>query len=379
VAALGYQGRFAIYDPDLLDPGELSTLGPPDLNGTGPDQMPSVQGYSSLADGRYAAATGAHLATGEGQNVLSPLAVGNGTLDQLDTSILLTLSGYLITAVNGQAAGQPAAGPAGTGSRGVAAGQRTTWFLGAPVQVVTVTVRDPDARRDAAAGTRIGLTAPGGQTTWFAARAATATRLEIKTPRPTASIAVVGQSGRAPSPLGPPTIVSDDGHVFTADGQLQDALVPPRWKYAGMDGSFAVFANRFARGPLTIQPLPGRPGGGAWLTDTSGAPAEPVAATVFSPHGARVVRSVAAIPGWAASWQPRHGPAVSLAVTVDGLVQAVDVPPGLGTLTWTYTPPGIKAGLALSLTALVILATLPLAARWARRRQPPSRASRAHS
>ena len=29
VAALGYQGRFAIYDPDLLDAGELSALGPP--------------------------------------------------------------------------------------------------------------------------------------------------------------------------------------------------------------------------------------------------------------------------------------------------------------------------------------------------------------
>jgi hypothetical protein len=114
VAALGYQGRFAIYDPDLLDAGELSALGPPDLNAAGATAMPSVQGYSSLADGRYAAATGTHLATGEGQDMLSPRAVENGTLDQLDTWVLLTLAGYLITPARdgAQAAAQPAAGPA---------------------------------------------------------------------------------------------------------------------------------------------------------------------------------------------------------------------------------------------------------------------------
>ena len=113
VAALGYQGRFAIYDPDLLDAGELAALGPPDLNAAGATAMPSVQGYSSLADGRYAAATGTHLATGEGQDMLSPRAVEDGTLDQLDTSVLLTLAGYLITPAHdgAQAAGLPAAGP----------------------------------------------------------------------------------------------------------------------------------------------------------------------------------------------------------------------------------------------------------------------------
>ena len=98
--------------------------------------MPSVQGYSSLADGRYAAATGTHLATGEGQDMLSPRAVEDGTLDQLDTSVLLTLAGYLITPAHdgAQAAGQPAAGPAGTGSRRVAAGQRGRPRRTAPAQ-----------------------------------------------------------------------------------------------------------------------------------------------------------------------------------------------------------------------------------------------------
>ena len=370
VAALGYQGRFAIYDPGLLDGAELSALEPPDSNSNGAAAMPSVQGYSSLADGRYAAVTGSHLASGEGQNDLSPQAVQNGTLDQLDTSVLLTLSGYLITPAHdsAQPADQPAAGSAGTGSRAIAAGQRATWYLGETVQVVNVTVADPDARQDAAAGTRIGLTAPGGQTRWFAARAVSATELAITVPKPIAAIAVTGQAGRAPSPLGAPTIVSATGTAFSADGQLQNALVPPRWTFAGLDGSFAVFTDRLARGPVTIQALPGQSVRGAWVKDVSGSPAEPAAATVYTPDGARVVRSVAAIPGWTATWDPRHGTAVTLAIAVDGLVQAVKVPPGVGTLTFTYSPPGFTAGFALSLAALVILTALLLAPAWSRRR-----------
>ena len=152
------------------------------------------------------------------------------------------------------------------------------------------------------------------------------------------------------------------GSVLVADGQLQDALVPPHWEFAGFDGPFAVFANRFAQPPLRIEALVGRPLSGAWLRGSGGAPAEPAAATVYSPHGARVVRSVAAIDGWSATWQPRHGPAVALTVQVDGLVQAVDVPPGLGVVTWSYSPPGFRAGLALSLAAAAALAAAALVA-----------------
>ena len=157
------------------------------------------------------------------------------------------------------------------------------------------------------------------------------------------------------------------GSVLVADGQLQDALVPPHWEFAGFDGPFAVFANRFAQPPLRIEALAGRPLSGAWLRGSGGAPAEPAAATVYSPHGARVVRSVAAIDGWSATWQPRHGPAVALTVQRDGLVQAVDVPPGLGVVTWSYTPPGFPVGLALSLAAAALVAACLVLAFRARR------------
>jgi hypothetical protein len=358
VAALGYPGRFAIYDPGELDAHQLPALGSPDLNAT--IATPSVQGYSSLADGRYAAATGSHQATGEGQDVLAPRAIGNGVLDQLDTSALLTPPAYLMTA----ASQSPAApGPPGTGRRDAAAYQRVTWYFGRPLQVTKLQVRDGDARQDAATGTRIGLVTPSGATRWFHAAAFGAHLLGIRLPHPVTSVAMTGQAGGRPCRLAAPSVVAANGTTFTADGQLQNAVTPPRWGFAGDDGSFAVFVDRFARGPLSIQALPGRPAVGAWVRREAGPAAEPASAEVFSPHGVRVVRSVAAIPGWTASWQPRRGPAATLTVQPDGLVQAVDVPPGHGVVTWSYVAPGFAAGFALSLGAAVLMLAL-LALAW---------------
>jgi len=367
VAELGYPGRFAIYDPGLLDPGELSALGPPDLNSYGADAMPSVQGYSSLADGRYAAATGSHLATGEGQDELSPRAVGDGTLDQLATSVLLTLPAYLTTAGPRSAA---AAGPAGTGRRDLTPGQRTTWYLGTAAGISRIVVPDPDARQDAAGGIQLGLVTPAGQTRWLAARAVTGSALAVTLPRPAAAVAVTGRAVTATAALGPPSAVTAGGGVLTADGQLQDALVPPRWAFAGSDGPFAVFADRMASAPLTIRAPGGGPAPGARITGVTGALGDPATATVSSPHGARIIRAVAAIPGWTATWRPAGGPAVTLPVERDGLVQAVAVPPGRGVLTWSYVPPGFTAGLALSAAGLAALPVLAAVRRPRRRHRP---------
>jgi hypothetical protein len=352
IAALGFPGRFAIYDPDQIAAHELPVLGAPDLNAT--SATPSVQGYTSLVDGFYAAATGAHQAMGQGQDVLAPRAVGDGTLDQLNTSALLTPSAYLIT----RAGSGPAAGPAGTGDRDVAANHEATWYFATPLRVSRLEVPDADARKDTAAGTRIGLMTAGGVTHWFAANAASASRLAISLPHPVTGIAVVAQAGGRPSHLGPLSVTDTNGNVFVANGQLQDALVPPRWGYAGHNGSFAVFADRLARGPLSLEALPGRPASGASVRLAGGSAANPTAAAVFSRHGIRVVRSVTAIAGWSATWHPRHGRPVTLAVGRAGLVQAVDVPPGGGVVTWRYQPPWFPAGLALSLAAAAFILVL---------------------
>jgi uncharacterized membrane protein YfhO len=83
---------------------------------------------------------------------------------------------------------------------------------------------------------------------------------------------------------------------------------------------------------------------------------------------------VAATAGWRATWHPRRGPAAALAVRRDGLVQAVDVPAGRGIVTWSYRPPGLRMGLAVSLgaTALIILLLISgwFVSRSARPREP---------
>ncbi len=182
----------------MLDAGELPVLGSPDLNSmTG---TPSVQGYSSIVDGFYASQTGSHLATGEGQDMLSPSAVSDGVLDQLDTTSLLTVPQYLITPASGSCA--LPADRSGTGHRDLAAGQEGTWYFGTTLEISKLGVPDPDARQDAAAGTRIGLVTPGGAVRWFAARAASASLLAISLPRPVASVAVTGQAAAGRPSLG---------------------------------------------------------------------------------------------------------------------------------------------------------------------------------
>jgi hypothetical protein len=359
VGALGYPGRFAIYDPDELGPGELPVLGAPDLNVI--SGSPSIQGYTSLVDGRYASVTGSHRATGEGQDVLSPRAVGAGVLDQLGTTSLLTVPGYLITPARGAS---PPPGPAGTGQRYVAAGHQGTWYFGTTLEASRIEVPDTEARRDAAAGTQIGLITPGGPTRWFRVPAASASLLAISLPQPVASVAMSVRAGGRLARLGPPAVAEPDGRVFIADGQLQNALVPPRWGFAGHDGSFAVFVDHFARHPLSLAALPGRPAPGATVRRLAGPAAGPTAAAVFSPHGVRVIRAVAAIQGWSATWHPRAGQPAALTVDRAGLVQAVDVPPGRGVVTWSYVPPGFPVGIGLSLAAAGLIVLFLLLARW---------------
>ena len=366
VSALGYPGRFAIYDPDLLDGADLSALEPPDVNAMTADGIPSVQGYSSIVDGDYASATGSHSADGQGQNVLSPAAIGNGTLDAVDTSVLLTLPDYLTTTT----------GPSGLGRRGLETGQSTAWYLGESVAVSRISVPDATARADAASGTELGIMTPDGAARWFRARAASPGALEISLPRPAAATAVLGRAdgavrangaagaSGAVRALGAPSVHLADGRVLFADGALQDDLAPPRWNMAGFDGGFAVFTDRFASGPLTVQSLPGasgRRGSGADRASVqyvTSAPGDVTSATVSSAHGVRLVRSMAAIPGWSAIWHPRNGQPTALSVQRDGIVQAVDVPPGQGTVTWRYTTPRFGAGLAISAIATLVTACL---------------------
>jgi hypothetical protein len=136
------------------------------------------------------------------------------------------------------------------------------------------------------------------------------------------------------------------------NGGIQDALSVRAWRFAGNVDGYAVFVNPTAGAPLTIRSTDSS----ATVRRVTGDELMPTAAAVSSRSGATVVRSVAAVSGWQASWQPdgssKH---TSLPVHRDGLIQAVDVPAGSGTLRWSYVPAGWHSGLALTAAGIVLL------------------------
>jgi hypothetical protein len=347
-AALTGSGRFAIYDPDLIDSNGLNVIGAPDLNII--RGVASVQGYSSIVDGTYASATGSHQSTGLGQDILDPGAVGDGTLDQLDTTALFAPRDYfLVSPESDLATPDPAAG-----ERHLAPGGRATWYLGEDLAVTSVVVPDANATSDVGNGLRFGVLTSRGTTLWAPAVTLDGPHfLSVAFGRSVAAVALVAEAGRARAGLGSPCVTSEDGTQYVADGQLEAAVVPPRWAYRAQDGSFAVFADRFASPALTLRGSPG-----ASVRATAGPTFAPSAAAVSSSHGVDVIRSEAAIPGWTATWHPDAGPALTLPIHRVGLVQGVEVPAGHGILTWTYDPPGWTAGWLFSACALVVLVIL---------------------
>ena len=341
-AAFSGTGRFAVYDPDGIDSAELGLIEQPDLNAV--SGVASVQGYGSIVDGAYASATGSH-----GVDILSPRAIGDGTLDQLDTTVLLAPRDYfLVSAVSDPAAPRP-----GAGERKLAPGGRTTWYLGEDVAITGIAVADGNAARDLASGLRFGALTADGAVLWAASPSLTsADLLGVSFAHSPEVVALIAQAGGTRADLGPPSVSTTDG-VYLAEGQLEGVVVPPHWAFQGLDGSFAVFANRFVAPALSL-----RGSARASIRATAGLPFAPTSAAVSSPSGVEVIRAEAAIPGWSAIWRPQVGMALRLVVRRVGVVQAVQVPGGRGVLTFTYNPPGFDVGWMMSALALALLAAL---------------------
>ncbi len=397
-ADLGIPGRFAVYDPGLFGGIQLRAVGAPDANVVVGGW--SIQGYSSIVNGAYARATGAHGVTGHGQDVLSVAAVGDGALDQLDPGALLTVPQYLVTNASERSPGQSGAtdppDPA-AGSRNLAPGRIARWSFGEPVDVTSVRI-PVSARRTvpvaaSVAGSggsggsggseiQVGLVLPGGTVRWLdpvrgPQRGSTGeTTVSLTTPGRD-GIRAVGLAARTlgvppiADHVGVPVVRTGSGVTLDVDGVLQAALSGSQWRYVDQDGPFAVFAATHPSPPLLLRPRPGRSLGRATVRRSSGPALAPSSAVVTSPHGAEVVRAVAAIPGWSATWLPAGGGTPrALAVFRTGIVQAVDVPPGRGVVTWHYDGPGVRTGELAAGAGLLGLAALLVVGRRRSRRSP---------
>jgi hypothetical protein len=361
VPELGTNGRFVIYDPNGYAQDALRKLSTPDLNVL--DDTFSVQGYSAIVYGPYAEATGSHAAEGKGMNALAPSAVATGLLDQLDATTLVTPTNYLIRHTTAEAAASPPPvdrDTAAAGTRVLVTGGEATWDFGETLDVSTVSIPWVAAggQTTGTASWRVGLEEPGGRTAWQDAIVTVSSGdFDFRLPAPSPAVGVRLESSGAGT-AGAADIETTQGAHFVTDSPLGDALVS-QWTFDGDKGNLAYFTNRRAVAPLTLRALGGASLGSATVTAQAGPAQEPTEASVDSPHGAEVVRSVAMIPGWTATWTPSTGgPSVSLAVRRTGLVQVVDVPAGRGTVTWSYDAPGVTSGLIMSILGVLLLVCL---------------------
>ncbi|HEX5496636.1 MAG TPA: hypothetical protein VFX70_18905 [Mycobacteriales bacterium] len=366
---IGRDGRFAVYAPAGTDELRLGGVGITDLNVLA--SRYSMQGYTAIVDGTYAAATGTHLANGGGHNTLSLATASNGILDQLATKYLIAPSAYLFTDVTDAVGGDGATGaapqPIGDVVRKLDVGQSTSWYF-AETRAVTSVSLPLDPSLTGAATPRVGLLLPGGATRWLtdprpAGGAVPAITVRADGPGGTGAVGVVVRATGAPvARLTGPTVHTADGLALLAHGRVQDAMTGSGWTFAGTLDGAAVFTNPHAGPPLSLRALPGGSLAGATVRRTAGDPLWPTSAAVSSPAGAVVLRAVAATPGWTAAWRPDGGTTRTLPVTQTGLIQAVTVPAGTGVLSWHYRTPGLADGARLGIAGLVVTVALLAAA-----------------
>ena len=380
-AVLGAHGRFAIVDTAVSHLDTAVHIGQPDLNVF--TALHSVQGYGSILSQGYGAATGAHTL-----DTLSACALAKGTFGPLRLSTLLAFAGNLVRpagpvprppAAPRPCPGSPPTGSPPTGSpplRPASAAHRRVLYLGWPVELRAATLLSTVAPVPATLP-KVGVVAPRGGTRWPAEtveRSATGWTVRFSTPQRAAGIVVAGPAGDISEGS---TVTRAGGGRWAFDGRFQGALDSASWRFTGTWArAFGIFRRAGpVRPPVWLE---GSPAGSSVrqvaVTDWGGATDRVVATRAVT-----VVWSEAYLRGWHAVLTPR-GPGgarsrsspgagtLSETVHADGLVQAVRVPKGSWTLTFSYEPRHFMLGVAGTLVAVAGFVALALATLVSRRR-----------
>ena len=329
---------------------------------------PSVEGYSSLVDTTYAPITGSHPALGEGQDVLNPATISDGTLDQLDTTVLLAPSAYLVTTVTesaassagaqsggAQSAGAQSAG-AHTGRRDVAArGVPPRGTSGRPLDVTSFTIPMTTDPGGVGPGVHVGLVRPAGSTDWTVPVRVADGAISITLATSAEVVGVRVSAGTAALGLGPPVVQTEQGVVVPGRRSgSKSALIPPRTgPLHGSDGAFAVFGDARASPPLTLQAGPGGSSDGASVRAASGPRFAPTrSAAVSSPRAVTVVRGRGRHPGVdraVAATAGRGRPAGTTRFRTRRPRAGGHRPRrSAGVVSWRYDPPGLALGVWVS-------------------------------
>ncbi len=364
--ALVGNARFAIYDPDTFDDGELLALGQTDLNAY--NGLGSAQGYTALTDGTYASVTGAHY-----QEDLAPASLAGSSWDDLDVGTLLSLPGYFMTPLGGRTPtavsypnpvhlynGFP---EAATGPVSLRPGTSHRWYFGSTLTLQSLQFTASLAVGRGTPRSAVGLVGLRGEVSWIdvtgdqTADGPSTGLVTVRVPSGTRAAGLVVRNASATGlTVGIPTVQTLQGGSATLDGPMQYGTTWPHWAYTGDFGSFGVFVNTRARG-WAWPSAPART-----LSRTTGVTAGPPTAdggqriVVHAAGPLDIDRSVAFAGGWEAT-AVNQGSARSVRLTVvpDGLVQQVALPTaGTWVVTYQYRPASARVGFVIS--ALTVIA-----------------------
>jgi len=365
--ALVGNARFAIYDPDTFEDGELLALGQTDLNIY--NDLGSGQGYTALTDGAYASITGAHY-----QEDLAPASLASSAWDDLDVGTLLSLPGYFMTplplggptpAVSYPSPAHPYNGFPDAATRPVSLRPGTShrWYFGRTLTLRSLQFTGSLAVGKGTPSSAVGLVGPRGELSWIdvsgdqTADGLSTGLVTVRVPSGTSAAGlVVRNTSSTGLTVGIPTVQTVQGGWATLDGPMQYGTTWPHWAFTGDFGSFGVFVNTRARGWAWAS-APGRV-----LSRTTSVTAGPPTAdggqriVVHAAGPLDIDRSVAFANGWkATAVNQGNGRSVGLTVVRDGLVQQVALPSaGTWVVTYQYRPASAWVGFAIS--ALTVIA-----------------------
>ena len=355
---LGTSGRFAIFDTTAQRVARLTTIGQPDLNDL--VKLPSVQGYGSLVGDTYGSATGAH-----SLDTLSACALDTGVFTPLRLKTLLVPSFFVAPPFGSD--GQPPSQSPAPSCRGAplpGTAHRRLFNLGEVLTLRAATLARADRVFHRPAGyvagpLRVGVIGPSGATTFpheRVVRRAHSWSVDFAAPVRGIGLVVTGPADEVGDDS---TVTARGGTTYSLDGELQDGLDQAGWKLAGFWQGYDRFVRTSIRPPVWIA----GPAGSGSVTQVATTDWGSETDAVSARRAVTVVRSEAYLAGWRAVATPAHGPARDLAVVRDGLIQAVRVPAGTWTLTFSYRPKGLTEGgaaSAIGVAGFVVLAVVSL-------------------
>jgi hypothetical protein len=370
-ANLAPGGRITSYDPQQYDTYPQSPQGVPDLNILA--GLPSVSGYASIVNGTYEATTHTHE-----QGDLDIAELRAGTLDHLDLQEIATLPEYFLVPLTvlprslsevsqvSEQFGQDPVLEHGFGANfdktpypfypgprpSLKAGQSASWFFGESL--------GPESARllfaqpvPADTAVRFGLLESDGTVRWAAPRTVPSGATTVAVGLP--SERGVGLEVQALGPLPPAqAVITVIGRPYELSGALSSAVVPASWRQVGEAQGFTVYTSRRPPEPVTAVTADGRKVPVRVLSSNT----KSEVVRVDAPEPVSVIRSVAWDSGWRGSVSVDGGPARSVPVRSDHLVQAIAAPAGEDEVTFTYRPQHLFLGSVLSVGSIVFLLAL---------------------